>query len=344
MLLKQLSEAFGVSGDEGNVRNLLRAELQNHAEELTTDSLGNLYVKKGLGKKPRVMLAAHMDEVGLMVVGFEKSGLLRVTTVGSLDHRVLVSKPVVVGNDHVPGVIGAKAIHLQKPQERKQPIEIENLYIDIGVHSQEEAEKLVKIGDYVAFRSSVNEIGDNCLLGKAFDDRAGCAVLAEVMKDDYNLELTGVFTVQEEVGLRGAGVAAYNVHPEVAIVFEGTSAADVAGTKEAGHVTQLGKGPAITFMDSSFITPQYMIDLAVGTAEKLGIPYQFRRLTTAGTDAGQISQTHAGIPSIVISVPCRYIHSPATLINLDDYQNTIRLAKGILRAIAEGGLPLEGTA
>ena len=141
MLLKMLSEAYGVSGVEGNVRSLLRTELQDYAEELTTDSIGNLYVKKGLGKKPRVMLAAHMDEVGLMVVGFEKSGLLRVTAVGGLDHRVLVSKPVVVGNNHVPGVIGAKAIHLQKPQERKKPHEIDNLYNDLGVQSQEEAEK-----------------------------------------------------------------------------------------------------------------------------------------------------------------------------------------------------------
>lgn len=344
MLLKKLTEAFGVSGDESNVRHILRADLENHVEEITTDTIGNLYVKKGIGKKPRVMLAAHMDEVGLMVVGYEKSGLLKITKVGGIDDRVLVSKPVVVGNDHVPGVIGAKAIHLQKPTERKKPIEINNLYVDIGVHSQEEAEKLVKIGDYVAFNSKTREIGDNCLLGKAFDDRAGCAVVCELMKEDFNLELTGVFTVQEEVGLRGAGVAAFNVHPEVALVFETTSASDVAGTKEAGHVTQLGKGPAITFMDSSFITPQYMIDLAVTTAEKLGIPYQFRRLTTAGTDAGKISQTHEGIPSIVISVPCRYIHSPASLINLEDYYNTIRLAKGILKAIAEGGLQSEGIA
>ncbi|MCR3922298.1 MAG: M20/M25/M40 family metallo-hydrolase, partial [Firmicutes bacterium] len=307
------------------------------------DTLGNLYVKKGTGKKPRVMLAAHMDEVGLMVVGFEKSGLLRVIKVGGIDDRVLVSKPVVVGNSHVPGVIGAKAIHLQKPQERKKPIEIENLYVDIGVHSQDEAEKLVKVGDYVAFNSKTHEIGDNCLLGKAFDDRVGCAVLVELMKEDFDLELTAVFTVQEEVGLRGSGVAAYTVHPDVAFVIEGTSASDVVGTNEARHVTQLGKGPAVTLMDASFITPQFMLDLVVQTAEKLGIPYQFRRLTTAGTDAGKISQTHEGIPSSVISVPCRYIHSPASLINLDDYQNTIRLAKGIVKAIAEGGLPLEGT-
>jgi endoglucanase len=344
MLLKQLTEAYGVSGDEGDVRTLLQEELTPHADEIFTDTMGNLHVKKGVGRKPRVMVAAHMDEIGLMVVGFEKSGLLRVEKVGGIDDRVLVSKPVVVGRELIPGVIGAKAVHLQKPSERKKAIQIENLYIDIGVHSREDAEKRVNIGDYVAFTSKTKEAGDNCLIGKAFDDRAGCAILAELLKENFELELNGVFTVQEEVGLRGAGVAAYSVHPDVALVIEGTSAADVAGTKEAGHVTKLGDGPAITLMDSSFIASQQMVDLVVGTAEKLGIPYQFRRLTTAGTDAGIISQTHAGILSAVISVPCRYIHSPASIINMDDWHNALRLAKGILNAIAEGGLTLEGTA
>jgi tetrahedral aminopeptidase len=344
MLLKQLSEAYGVSGDECEVRNLLRDELSGYAEEMHTDALGNLFVKKGIGRKPRVMVAAHMDEIGLMVCGFEKSGLLRVTKVGGIDDRVLVSKAVVVGKNRVPGVIGAKAIHLQKPSERTKPIAINNLYIDIGVRTQDEAEKTVKLGDYVAFAAKARETGDNCLMGKAFDDRAGCAILAELLKEDFELELNGVFTVQEEVGLRGAGVAAYALHPDVALIIEGTSAADVAGTKEAGHVTQLGAGPALTLMDSTFIAPRKMVDLVVGTAEKLGIPYQFRRLTTAGTDAGVISQTHGGILSAVISVPCRYIHSPASIINMDDWQNTLRLARGILNAIAEGGLDLEGSA
>jgi endoglucanase len=343
MLLKRLSEAYGVSGDECEIRSILREELASHVEEIHTDSLGNLYVKKGIGRTPRVMVAAHMDEIGLMVVGYEKSGLLRVAKVGGIDDRVLVSKSVVVGKDRVPGVIGAKAVHLQKPAERKKAIDIDNLYIDLGARSQDEAEKLVKIGDYVAFVSKTREAGDNCLIGKAFDDRAGCAILAELLKEDYELELNGVFTVQEEVGLRGAGVAAYTIHPDVALVIEGTSAADVAGTKEAGYVTQLGAGPALTLMDSSYIAPQKMIDLVVGTAKTLGIPFQYRRLTTAGTDAGIISQTHGGILSVVISVPCRYIHSPASIINMDDLQNTLRLAKGILKAIAEGGLDLERT-
>ncbi|EEG77253.1 M42 family metallopeptidase [Dethiobacter alkaliphilus] len=344
MLLKKLTEAYGVSGDENDVRQILKEELTPIAEEITTDTLGNLYVKKGIGRKPRVMLASHMDEIGLMVVGFEKSGLLRVTKVGGIDNRVLVSKAVVVGKRRIPGVIGAKAVHLQKPNERKKAINIDNLYIDIGVRSQDEAEKMVQVGDYVAFSATTREAGDNCLIGKAFDNRAGCAILAELLKEDLDLELTGVFTVQEEVGLRGAGVAAYSVHPDIALIIESTSASDVMDTKEAAHVTTLGGGPAVTLMDSSFIAPQYMVDLVVGTAEKLDIPFQFRRLTTAGTDAGKIHQTHAGISSAVIAVPCRYIHSPASIISQEDYQNTLRLAKGILNAIAEGGLPHEGSA
>lgn len=343
MLLKRLSEACGVSGDEGEVRALLTEELTPYAEEIHTDSLGNLYVKKGLGRNPRVMVAAHMDEIGLMVTSVEKSGLLRVTKVGGIDDRVLVSKPVMVGKDRVPGVIGAKAVHLQKPHERTKAIHIDNLFIDIGARSQDEAEKLVKLGDYVAFSAQPREAGENCLIGKAFDDRAGCAILAELLKEDFDLELNAVFTVQEEVGLRGAGAAAYNICPDVALIIEATSAADVIGTKEAGQVTKLGDGPALTLMDASYIAPKKMVDLVVGTAEKLGIPYQIRRLTTAGTDAGIISQSQTGILSAVISVPCRYIHSPASIINLDDWHNTMRLAKGILNAIAEGGLPLEGT-
>ncbi|MBT9167876.1 MAG: putative aminopeptidase YsdC [Syntrophomonadaceae bacterium] len=343
MLLKRLSEASGVSGDEGEVRSLLKEELALHAEEVTTDALGNLYFKKGIGRKPRVMVAAHMDEVGLMVVGHEKSGLLRVVKVGSIDDRVLASKVVAIGKDRVPGVIGAKAVHLQKTNERTKAIEINNLYIDLGVRSQEEAEKLVKIGEYGTFTATVREAGDNCLIGKAFDNRAGCAVLVELLKEEFDLELNAVFTVQEEVGLRGAGVAAYSLHPDFALVIETTAAADVVGTKESAYVTKLGDGPALTLMDATYIAPQQIVDLVVETAEKQAIPYQFRRLTTAGTDVGVISQTHAGILSAVISIPCRYIHSPASIINLDDWQNTLRLARGILNAIAEGGLLLEGT-
>lgn len=338
MLLRKLSEAYGVSGDEGEVREILKSELAGCGEQ-RTDVLGNLFVRKGAGRKPRVMVSAHMDEVGLVVVGFEKSGLLRVNKVGAIDDRVLVSKPVRVGKTRIPAVIGAKPIHLQKPEERKKAIQIDNLYVDLGVRSQDEAEKLVKLGDYVSFTTRTREVGDNCLTGKAFDNRAGCAILAEVLKDDYPLELTGVFTVQEEIGLRGSGVAAYTVNPDLALVIETTSASDVPGTSEARHVTKLGAGPALTLMDSSFITPEAMLRLLVQTAEKHSIPYQFRRLTTAATDAGAISQAHDGIMTAVVAVPCRYIHSPVSLLNLNDWHHTLNLVKSVLHSIAEGGLP-----
>jgi endoglucanase len=339
MLLRRLAEAPGVSGDEGEVRTILREEIEGRVEELFCDSMGNLYARKGKGKKPRVMLAAHMDEVGLIVTGFEKSGLLRVDIVGGIDNRVLIAKPVTVGKDRVPGVIGAKAIHLQKASERKKAIPLDNIFVDIGARNQDEAEKLAKVGDYIAFSAKTRDIGDNCLCGKAFDDRAGCAVLVDVLKDEYNVDLTAVFTVQEEVGLRGAGVAACTVQPDIALVVEGTTASDVTGTKSHGYVTKLGGGPAITLMDSSYIAPQPMIDLLVKTAEKLAIPCQFRHLTVAATDAGKISQSLEGIMTGVVSVPCRYIHSPASVISQEDWHNTVRLVKGVLNAIAEGGVP-----
>lgn len=337
MLLRRLAEAPGVSGDEGEVRAILREEIKGRADEIFSDTIGNLYARKGKGKTPRVMLASHMDEVGLIVIGYEKSGLLRVDTVGSIDNRVLLSKAVVVGRNRIMGVIGAKAVHLQKKAERKKAIPIENLLVDIGARTQDEAEKLAKVGDYIAFCAKTRDIGDNCLCGKAFDDRAGCAVLAEVLKEDYDLELTAVFTVQEEVGLRGAGVAAFAVQPDIALVVEGTAAADVIGSKEHGYSTKLGKGPAITIMDASYIAPRPMIDLLVKTAEKLAIPHQFRHLTGAATDAGKISQSLEGIMTGVVSIPCRYIHSPASIISQEDWQNTVRLIKGVLNAIAGGG-------
>ncbi len=237
MFLKELSEASGVSSREQEIRDLIRDYVKPNVDELFTDSLGNLYAVKGKTKPgPKVMLAAHMDEVGLMITNIEKSGLLRFSPVGGIDPRVLVSKPVYIGKDKVIGVIGAKAIHLQRPEERTQVLGFDDLYIDIGASDDDEAKKLVKIGDVAIFTTKYQQMGD-LVLGKAFDDRAGCAALVELTKVEFDCPVYFVFTVQEEVGLRGAGPASYRVEPDVALVLEGTTASDVGATDGANYST-----------------------------------------------------------------------------------------------------------
>lgn len=341
MLLEKLSRASGVSGCEGEVRQILTEELAPRVDSLETDMLGNLMAfKKGAVDGPRLMLAAHMDEVGLIVVDIDGSGLIKFKKVGGIDDRVLLSKPVLVGPDKVRGVIGAKAIHLQKPEERGKTLTVDQLYIDIGAGSEEEAKKLVKPGDYIAFATAPRPVGEEAYMGKALDDRVGCYLLAELLKEDLPLSVWAAFTVQEEVGLRGAGVAAYRIKPDLALVLEVTAAADVADNPEHLQSTVLGKGPVLTFMDRTFISNQKVLDFILGTAKDAGIPCQLRRFTSAGTDAGRISITGSGIPAGVISIPCRYLHGPRSLLNLKDVERAGKLLRLLLKSLAKGGLEL----
>ena len=329
MLLKRLSEAFGVSGAEDEVRDILRRELCD-VGKITTDSLGNLFIEKNAKlDRPKVMLCAHMDEVGLMIKHINSNGLLRFDTVGGIDHRILVSKTVVIGSNKIKGVIRAKAIHLQEPKERKSPVKSNNLYIDIGAKNKEDAEKKVSIGDYAVFDTQFNKI-DNIIMGKALDDRIGCFVLSEILKENYDIPVTGVFTVQEEIGLRGSATAAFKVNPDYAIVIESTFASDVPDTREEEHCTTLGKGPAITLMDMTYIAQKDMIRRIVRIADKYKIPYQYKRSTFGGTDGGRIYTTREGVQTVIFSIPSRYIHSPASVMSINDYNNTFALLKEVL--------------
>ncbi|NLM37714.1 MAG: M42 family metallopeptidase, partial [Firmicutes bacterium] len=292
MLLKELSELNGVSSGEAAVRHFLRDRIQGRVDRIETDRLGNLIVRRDQGKQgPLVMLSAHMDEVGLMVVGIDASGLLKIKTIGGIDERVLVSKRVLVGPQRIPGVIGAKPIHLQEKEERERPLKTTSLFVDIGATDRQDAEKDVKIGDLIAFDVQAGPFGDGLFKGKALDDRAGCAVLLDILEKEYNLPLAFAFTVQEEVGLRGATVAAFGINPDLALVVETTSAGDVPPLKKHQASTRLGAGPAISFMDRSVIVSPALIGRLVAVAEEAGIPYQFRESTTGGTEAGAINQT-----------------------------------------------------
>ncbi|HHX77226.1 MAG TPA: M42 family metallopeptidase [Firmicutes bacterium] len=341
MLLTELSAAFGVSGREGEVRDLIRREIAGHVDRVEIDILGNLLLyKEGAEGKPVVMLSAHMDEAGLMVADIEENGFIKFHKVGAIDDRVLASKVVEIGQHKVKGVIGAKAIHQQKVEERKKTLLIDQLYIDIGAGSREEAKKKVKIGDYIAFVSEASPFGAGNFKGKAMDNRAGCYVLAELLKEKQPLSFWGAFTVQEEIGLRGAGIAAYKINPDLAIVIETTIAADYLDNESRHQVTELGKGPAVTFMDASFISHRKFYEFVLAVAEKNRIPYQLRRFSGSGTDAGRISLARAGVPACVLSIPCRYMHAPVSVINLADVENTTRLLKAILHSLAEGEFKL----
>jgi putative aminopeptidase FrvX len=343
MLLKDLSEAFGVSGAEGEVRDILKMQFKDYAN-IKTDVLGNLFInnnnKIDNQNKISIMLCAHMDEVGLIIKSIDENGWLKFNTVGGIDSRVLISKCVVVGPKKIKGVIGAKAIHLQEPKERERPLRIDNLYIDIGAKDKEEAENLVRVGDYAVFDTKFEKINEHMIKGKAFDDRIGCYILCELIKKRYKTPLTAVFTVQEEVGLRGSAVAAYNVNPDLAIVVEGTFASDIPESNEIEYCTTLGEGPAITFMDSTYIADKKIIEWVKNIANKCNISYQLKRTASGGTDGGRIYITRQGIPTIIISVPCRYIHSPVSLACIKDIKNTINLINALILDIEERGFKL----
>ena len=334
-LLRRLSEAAGVSGDEEPVRAILREAIQPHVDEMRVDALGNLIaVRAATGDRPmRVMVEAHMDEVGLMVIRVERNGTLRFRKVGGIDDRILPAKAVRVGRERIPGVIGMKPIHLLSGAERQRVPDVDDLFIDIGASSQEEAERVVKRGDRAVFDTSFADLGAR-VKGKAFDDRVGCAILAALIAaGPYPVELHAVFAVQEEIGLRGAQVAAYDIYPDAAFVLEGTVADDLPKERDESPTTELGKGPALTIMDRSVIVDPRLLRFLMETAEAEGIPYQFKQPGVGGTDAGRIHLAREGVPSAVVAVPCRYIHAPASLLDKRDLEWTVRLMERALHRI-----------
>ncbi|OGO62674.1 MAG: hypothetical protein A2Z45_00525 [Chloroflexi bacterium RBG_19FT_COMBO_55_16] len=335
-LLERLCNACAVSGDEGEVRAIVLEQVRPHAKQVKIDALGNVLVtclgQAGNGdtqKRLQVLLAAHMDEVGFMITSDEGDGIFRFETVGGLDERQLVGKQVWVGREHVPGVIGAKPIHLTTPDERKHTISLDSLRIDIGLGGDSK----VKVGDRAVFATTFARLGPS-LRGKALDDRLGVATLIELVKlAPPNLDLLAAFTVQEEVGLRGARVAGFTFQPHLAIAIDATPALDLPSWEESAgqplentqYRTRLDGGPAIYIADGGTLSDPRLVRHLVETAEAFKIPYQFRQPGSGGTDAGAIHLSREGIPSISVSVPERYAHTAAGLARLSDWQNTFAL-------------------
>ena len=343
-LLERLCNAGAVSGDEGEVRSIVLEQVRPHAADVKVDAMGNVLVTcQGSGQdRLKVMLAAHMDEVGLMLTGDEGEGLFRFDKVGGLDERQLVGKPVWVGRGRVPGVIGAKPIHLTNAEERKNSISLDNLRIDVGPENGGK----VKLGDWAAFATPFARLGPS-LRAKALDDRLGVATLIELIKRaPPNVDLLAAFTVQEEIGLRGARVAAYALDPHLAIALDCTPAYDLPAWEDGGsqvaenhrYNTRLGAGPAIYLSDSGTLSDPRLVRLLVESAEAAGIPYQFRQPGGGSTDAGAIHKQRAGIPSVSLSVPGRYLHTPAGIARLSDWENTLALVYTALTRITSAVL------
>jgi putative aminopeptidase FrvX len=339
-LLKELSEAVGVSGREDAVRQIIYQQVRPHVDEIKVDALGNMItLKQGQGRdRLKVMVAAHMDEIGLMITGHEGSGGLNFRTVGGILDQTLAGKRVQVGSERVPGVIGLKPIHLTQGDESKKVVKKDSLVIDVGVSSEEAAKGVAKIGDLATFLTPFDDLGPT-FLGKAFDDRAGCAALIELVRGEpFPFDLYAVFTVQEEVGLRGARVAAYAIEPDAAFVLDCTPANDMPKKRDLSPNTLLGQGPAIYIMGGRTFSDRRLVELLTQAGDEDGIPYQIRQPGGGGTDAGSIQLARGGVPVVSVSVPGRYIHSPAAIISRDDFENTPRLVRAALSRLTRDTL------
>ena len=325
-LLERLSNACAVSGDEGEVRKIVLEHIHPLVDNVQVDALGNvLAVRKGRtpGQHLRLMVDAHMDEVGFMLVKDEGEGIFRFDTVGGVDLRYVVGKAVLVGKAKTPGVIGAKPIHLTEKEETKKPLSLDTLRIDVGP-----AGAKVKIGDRATFDTRFERIGQS-LRGKALDDRIGVVTLIELARHaPENIDLLLSFSVQEELGLRGAGVAAYSMNPDLAIALDCTPAKDLPawdGSENSTYNSRLGAGPALYVADSRTFGDPRLLKHLMTVAEEQQIPFQIRQPGGGGTNAGAIHAQRSGVPSISISVPGRYLHAPATISRLEDWQNTLAL-------------------
>jgi endoglucanase len=331
MLIKKLTDARGLPGDEKEVREIIKEELAGYVDKLTTDRLGNLFAAKNTGAKGKhIALSAHMDEVGLCVKMSDAKGYLKFESWG-VDAREKKTKRVFVGKGKVPGVIGAAPIHLLPADQRKDAVTVDKLYIDIGAKDKADAEKYVTPGDFVSFDSEFVEFGDHKIKAKALDDRAGCAAIIEILKSDCPNRITGVFTAQEEIGLRGSSVAANRLDADIVINLEGTISADMEDVDPEREVTVLGKGPALSLIDRRSIYFREYLDEIIECATKNGIPFQYRRTGAGGTDAGSFHTAKTGTPCIGVAVPCRYIHSPVSVMDARDYENAIKLIKEYTR-------------
>ncbi len=335
-LIKELSAVPGISGRENKVCEFITEQIKDYAE-YRIDPLGNLIVFRK-GKKPsnhKVMIDAHMDEVGFIISDITSDGFLHFVKVGGINTAVLAGRRVKVGEKEVNGVFGIKPIHLvDRENETKLPSD-DDLYIDIGASSRDEALKYVQPGDSAWFSSETVEFGDGFLKAKALDDRAGCAILIKMIQNEPEYDLWFSFSVQEETGLKGAKTATFTIDPEYAIAVETTTAADISGVKDDKRVCILGNGGAVSFMDRSTIYNKELFDRAFEIAREKNIPCQTKMMVAGGNNAGAIHQSRGGVKTLAVSVPCRYLHSPACVIKYKDVESSYELISALAEDLAK---------
>ena len=333
-LLEKLTNVIGISGDEGEVRKIVIEEIKSYVDNVRVDALGNvLAIRLGRarsGKRVRVMVDAHMDEVGFFIVAEDGEGIYRFETIGGIDIRFLIGKQVFVGRDRIPGVIGGKPIHLMDGDERSRKVPLESLRIDLGPAGK------ANVGDRAGFATKFRRVGPS-IMAKSIDDRIGVATLIELLKNaPSNIDLCAAFTVQEEIDLRGAKVAAQYFDPDLALAIDSTPAHDLPvydGGENMSYNTKLGYGPAIYIADASTLHDPRLVRFLQETAESETIPYQFRQPGGGDTDSSAIQRSLAGIPTVSVSVPHRYTHSPVSISRVDDWKNTINLLHAALKKI-----------
>ena len=336
-LLEKLSNANGISGAEGAVAKIIRDEIAPYVDEIKTDRMGNLIaVKKGDDFK--IMLAAHMDEIGLMVQYIDEKGFIRFVGVGGWYNPVLVSQRVILHGEKgdIPGVLGMKPPHVMEEADRKKPIELANLFIDVGAHSAEEVEAMgITVGTTVTIDRDYQPLAGTVVTGKALDNRVGCAMLIGALKEmETKHTIYAVFTVQEEVGLKGAKTAAFSLNPDVAIATDVTIPGDSPGIERRKAPVFMGDGPVVVMVSASgrsHLADPRMVDWLKKTAKKHDIKIQLEVGDGGNTDASAINFERGGIPSVPVSVPARYIHSPVEVIDLKDLQGAIELLRLAVR-------------
>ena len=331
-LLGRLCRAVAVSGDEGEVRKIILDELKPAAADYSVDAIGNLLItRRGRGaRRLRVLLDAHMDEVGFMLVAEDGDGLYQFRPIGGIDSRSMVGKQVVVGGKHMPGVIGAKPVHLTKAEELKRPVDVEALRLDLGPGGK------AKVGDRGTFAPNFRRVGP-ALMSKSLDNRLGVATLIELMRAaPDHLDILAAFTAQEEIGLRGARISAHDFNPDLAIILDATPANDLPMQHEGENTfynTKLGLGPAIYLAEQSAINDPRLVRFLMETASRARIPFQLRQPGGGGTNAGAIQRRGGGVPVVSVSVPHRYSHTAISVAWMVDWRNSLLLLKAALRRL-----------
>lgn len=334
--LKELCLLNGISGDESCVREYIIEKIRDKCD-YSVDNLGNITAFRKGKKTPekKLMIAAHMDEVGLIVTSVRSDGTLTFETVGGIDSAVIIGKRVKIGKNGLSGVVGSKAIHKLSAEEREKAPKISDLYIDFGAADKAEAEKYVSVGECVYFDSEFMEFGNNRIKSKAIDDRAGCALMLRLIEEEPEYDTFFVFNVQEEIGLRGSTVSAFSLQPDIAIVLEATTAADIDGADGAAKVCTINDGPVVSFMDRSTMYDKELYKTAFEIAKENEIKCQTKSMIAGGNDSGAIHISGKGVRTIAVSLPCRYLHSPSCVISKQDFDDAYRLVKLMMKRVLD---------